>query len=240
MRVFSNKDLDSEIWEDLIGFEEYCEISTLGRFKNKKTNHIYNLGHYSNGYEQFSISIDSKRHTAIAHRLVAKQFIPNLQNYPVVNHKNGIRDDNRFENLEWCTQSYNGKHSFKELGRKPRNMQGENNTKAILTEEDVIEIKRLYLEDEMSATEIALKYNMNSPAIWKILNNINWKHIGGFVDKRKTVSYKYVTFLKTKNRWIANIYTPTGRTYLGRYLTEIEAADAVKKHFNSETYILNT
>ncbi len=55
------------------------------------------------GYLYYTVSIDSKRTTIKAHRLVAIAFIPNLQNKPTVNHKNGIRTDNRVENLEWAT-----------------------------------------------------------------------------------------------------------------------------------------
>ena len=55
------------------------------------------------GYLYYVISIDSKRQTLKAHRLVAAAYIPNPQNKPTVNHKNGIRDDNRVENLEWAT-----------------------------------------------------------------------------------------------------------------------------------------
>jgi hypothetical protein len=73
----------------------------------------------SDGYHVVNITGFRHKKNWKVHQLVAFAFIPNPNNYPVVNHKNGNKDDNSADNIEWCTQQYNCLHAFCVLKRKP-------------------------------------------------------------------------------------------------------------------------
>ncbi|MDR2833389.1 MAG: HNH endonuclease, partial [Streptococcaceae bacterium] len=74
-----------------------------------------------NGYIALNIRINGKQSRYYAHRLVAMAFLKNEEDKPQVNHKNGIKSDNHFSNLEWVTASENLKHKYRKLGYKVEN-----------------------------------------------------------------------------------------------------------------------
>ena len=89
----------------------YCNLGKGNRRRNDKTTELYEINPRptKNGYMRICCRQMStgKRKDLYVHRLVAKYFIPNPDNKNVVNHKNCQRDDNRTENLEWCTTKEN-------------------------------------------------------------------------------------------------------------------------------------
>lgn len=108
-----------------------------------------------------------------AHRLVAKAFIPNPENKRTVNHKNGDKADNRLENLEWMTIEENHAHARDVLGH---GKQGEDNVKAKLTENDVLDIRALR---GLGATlsNIANAFDISISAAHHVVARRTWRHV---------------------------------------------------------------
>jgi hypothetical protein len=107
------------------------------------------------------------------HRLIAETFLPAQEGKPDVNHKNGIKTDNRVDNLEWVTRSENIQHSINVTRTFPL---GEKRSWAILNNKDVLEIKSLLKKGER-VSKIAKQFNVSVSTIRKIINGLMWKHV---------------------------------------------------------------
>lgn len=102
-----------EQWKPIEGTDGKYEVSNLGHVRtNGKRPGLLTLTKQKSGYRYAMIEIDGKSCNRRVHRLVAQHFLPNPDNMKEVNHKDGNKDNNRADNLEWCTRSHNVKHSF--------------------------------------------------------------------------------------------------------------------------------
>lgn len=97
----------TEIWKNVVGYEGLYQVSSIGRVKNTKKNKLLKQRFRGKGYLAVSLNKNGCFKDYYVHRLVAEAFIPNLDNLPQVNHKSEVKTDNRVDNLEWCTVSYN-------------------------------------------------------------------------------------------------------------------------------------
>ena len=104
-----------EEWREIEGFNGMYLISNKGRVKSyKQRKEKFLSTHKTHGnYIIVNLSSNGKNKSYRLHRLVAKAFIPNVDNKPDVNHIDGDKSNNRSENLEWCTKSENMKHASK-------------------------------------------------------------------------------------------------------------------------------
>lgn len=116
---------------------------------------------------------DNHRHTFSMHRLVAENFMPvENMNMLQINHIDGNKENNHLENLEWCDCLHNIHHAEK-IGL--RNVRGENNPAAVLTNADVLEILRLRKETDLRVQDIADKFNVSKSAIEGVIYGQTFK-----------------------------------------------------------------
>lgn len=108
--------MNNEIWKDISGFVGLYQVSNLGRVKSigrydcmKRywPERILKTQKTKDGYTRVFVCKDGKIRRFMLARIVAKMFVPNPDGLPQVNHKNENKDDNRAENLEWCTAKQN-------------------------------------------------------------------------------------------------------------------------------------
>lgn len=173
-----------EIWKDVIGFESIYQVSNLGRVKSLKRTKKDTIGRVreypeivlkqmlsEKGYLQVNLYILSRNVPQRVARVVAQSFIPNPENKSQVNHINGIKTDNRVENLEWNTSLENIRHSI--VNNLKKTARGEQSGASKFKDEDI----RYIRESNKIKYHLAKEYNVCITTITNIKNKITWKHI---------------------------------------------------------------
>ena len=175
--------IQEEIWKDVVGYEGLYQVSSFGNVrvldricKHWRGGSLLRKGFTlkpacPKGYNRVTLtSSEGIPKILFVHQLVAIAFIgPKSPEKPYVNHKNFVRNDNRVENLEWVDSQQNMDHQV-DAGRS---LKGSKNPSAILTEEQVKEIKSC----DLSFKEMSLKYGVGIGAIEALRYGRTWKHI---------------------------------------------------------------
>ena len=166
--------MKKEIWKDVVGFDGLYLISNLGRIRTLSK---YNKNGYDTimiqkckcEYMYVNLYKNGKLHTSRVHRLVAQAFIENPLNKPQVNHINGIKTDNRVDNLEWATRSENMKHAFR-TGLVKNNINSVNAMRKANIK-PIYQIKNGTIINEFESVSKASKYlNINENLIYRVLS----------------------------------------------------------------------
>ena len=153
----------NEIFKDVKGYEGYYEISNLGRVRSTSYKGVKILKPFitKKGYLNVIFCINQKKEHKFIHRLVAETFIPNINNYSTVNHKDENKLNNCVENLEWLSVEDNNRYSNKKM----------------LTKEQVLQIPS-FIKEGYTQLEIANHFNVSRRTIQFILNGEHWNNLG--------------------------------------------------------------
>ncbi len=174
------KDTVVEEWRPVPEFEGFYSISSLGRLRRDKTvagaraGRILKGGIDGYGYRLATLCKHGGRCTGYFHRIVCAVFNGAKPPGKQVNHKNGIKTDNRACNLEWMTNSENIQHSFDVLGKQV--CRGTSHWQNKLTEDDVRAIRLRASQGEMYKV-IAPDFHISPSMVSMIATRASWKHV---------------------------------------------------------------
>lgn len=175
--------------ENIVGFEGIYQISNLGRLRSldrilsikrfnktyypKRKGKLMSPTLNTNKYYHVKLLNGNKKQVYSLHRLVALHFLDNPNNYPIVNHIDSVKTNNRVDNLEWCTETDNRLHAREIFNDTAY---GELCNLSKLTEVQVREI-RANGKMGMSNKQIGILYNVLHETIRNVLNGRAWRHI---------------------------------------------------------------
>jgi len=190
---------ENEIFVPIFGWEEYYQVSNLGRIKSlqrtvlvkRSPNNFYRNKkeifikiHFckTNGYKMVCLQVENKMKNYLLHRLIASAFVPNPNKYDFVNHIDGNKLNNSILNLEWCTKSQNTYHAFRNgLNDKAiasaKARRGELASCVKLTEKDVVSLRSDWASGSYTHKQLGIKYGIGPTSSASIIQRRSWKHV---------------------------------------------------------------
>lgn len=237
-----------ENWKEIKGFNGKYYVSVNGEIYSVPAKRILKTCVSNKGYELVCLkSPDGKRKQYTVHRLVALTFVPNPENLPLVNHKDENKLNNKAENLEWCTYSYNNTYG-EHLSKKSRTLRNPSRKECWLINLESKELKHFD-----SLHEAADFLQTNSTNLANVTNGKYAQCKGWYVSlipidvetftpnmsdvftlhrrktKRNTSGYLGVSYNKRAKKYRASITIDGKYHSLGYYDTPEEASEAYKK-----------
>ena len=179
-----------EIWKTIQDYEGLYQVSNTGKVRDLK-NHIKSVYKNNKGYVCLSLYYNGKTYHPTVHRLVAKAFIPNPNNYEQVNHKDCNKENNSAENLEWCNQRYNYDKGMKTF----QYSKNEEHYFAKLKNSDIPIIYELYKLGFTRAT-VAKIFSINPSSLEAIEKGISYRELGYNFKAIKLTKYKDLPNIK--------------------------------------------
>lgn len=179
-----------EIWKTIQDYGGLYQVSNTGKVRDLK-NHIKSVYKNNKGYTCLSLYYNGKTYHPTVHRLVAKAFIPNPNNYEQVNHKDCNKENNSVENLEWCNQRYNYDEGMKTF----QYSKNEEHYFAKLKNSDIPIIYELYKLGFTRAT-VAKIFSINPSSLEAIEKGISYRELGYNFKAIKLTKYKDLPNIK--------------------------------------------
>ena len=167
-----------EVWKDIKGYEGLYQVSNMGKIKSLKFSHgnkekILKGNKEKFGYLVVTLYKNKGRKNFKIHRLVAETFIPNPKNLPQVNHIDGNKQNNRIDNLEWCTAKENTNHAHK------TGLANNDNSKIKVKQYD---LNGNFIREWDSITDIEKSLNIDKSSVVKVCKHKR-NQAGGYVWK---------------------------------------------------------